>query len=236
MRTKKVFLVWNILLLVMAMTCLVYYDYRGGLWLKGVTSAWFVLLGTVNLVYAWKSGCKKYGFLLLVELSLILAMTADILLGIRFIAGALVFALGHVVCLGAFCVLQRYSRRDLLITLLIGGLALLVVLVLPILQVNQPDMKVLVGVYAVVISCMLGKAVGNLVQVRTAARWLMMIGGALFWFSDLMLALSLFGRGGRTAGLLCMYTYWPGQSILAFSLFHFVNENCPGLAEVKCKE
>ena len=46
---KRSLLRANIALLIGAMACLVCYDIFGGLWLKGVTSSWFVVLGAVNL-------------------------------------------------------------------------------------------------------------------------------------------------------------------------------------------
>lgn len=225
-KTKKIARIGNVVLIILAMACLVYYDVRGGLWLKGVTSGWFVLLGTWNLLYAGRRGCRNFRFLLLIELELILTMTADVMLGIHFMTGTVLFALGHVSCCAAFCVLEKFRRRDLILILLVSGVSLFLVLGLPYIQVEDPVMQAVLVVYAIVISCMLGKGLGNLLAKKSPARWLMAIGGCLFWFSDLMLALNLFGSGGRTASLLCMYTYWPGQSILAHSLYHAVNENC----------
>ena len=60
---KNKFLKLNLLIFIGAMACLIFYDYHGGLWLKGVTSLWFCALGTVNLVYAQKAGMKKRSIL-----------------------------------------------------------------------------------------------------------------------------------------------------------------------------
>lgn len=38
---KKNFFILNLVIFAGAMACLVFYDYHGGLWLKGVTSLWF---------------------------------------------------------------------------------------------------------------------------------------------------------------------------------------------------
>ena len=221
---KKRFRTYNVILLVLAMGCLVYYDCRGGLWLKGVTSAWFAALGAVNLWYGQKRRCGRQRVLGLAELALVLGMAADVLLGIQFLVGVVVFALGHVSYVAAFCAVEKPSRRDLYVALPIGVLSVFLALGTPYIQVEDPALKIMLTAYAVVISCMLGKVVGNLLAERTLSRRLMAIGGALFWFSDLMLALNLFGSGGKAASILCMYTYWPGQSILAHSLFHYVNE------------
>ena len=224
-RTRKTFLFWNILLLTLAMAWLVYYDCTGGLWRKGVASGWFALLGAVNLLYARKIGCKALAFPLLAELALCLTMAADVLLGIQFMVGTAVFALGHLAYFAAFCALEKLDRRDLGITAFIGVVSLILVLGTPLIQVEDPAMQVLLAVYAVVISCMLGKAIGNLRRGPSRTRWLLAIGGGLFWFSDLMLALNMFGSGGHLASTLCLYTYWPGQYLLAHALFHFADEN-----------
>ena len=225
-KTKQIFLVMNIILLLLAMTCLVYYDYQGGLWLKGVTSSWFVMLGFVNLIYSRKMGCKNSHVPLLMVLAMFLGMVADVLLGIQFIVGTVVFALGHVVYSAAFCALKKFTCRDLYIIIPVGAVSLFIVLGTPYIQVEDPAMKLILVCYAVVISCMLGKSISNLLVDRSPSGWLQAIGSSLFWFSDLMLALALFGSGGKAASFLCTYSYWPGQSLLAHSLFHFVNENC----------
>ena len=83
--------------------------------------------------------------------------------------------------------------------------------------------KVLIG-YAIIIAAMLGKALSNYLADKSLTNKLIMIGSAMFWFSDLMLAFNMFGNGGQLAGRLCSFTYWPGQCILAYALYHFVRE------------
>lgn len=222
---KQKFLTSNILLLVLEGACLVYYDFHGGLWLKGVTSAWFVLLGFLNLFYAGKMHCTSFRATLLMVFAMFLGMTADVLLGIAFMVGTAVFALGHILYFFGFCVMQKFHRRDLYAVLPIGAVSLFIVLGTPYIQVEDTTMKLLLIGYAIVISCMLGKSISNLVRKKSTSSWLMAVGSILFWFSDLMLALSIFGSGGKAVSFLCMYSYWPGQSILAHSLFHFINEN-----------
>ena len=85
---KKITLkIVNIILLLCAAACLVCYDIFGGLWLKGVTSSWFVLLGAVNLWAARQLPWKNRRVLILIEAGLFCGMCADVLLGIVFFAG-----------------------------------------------------------------------------------------------------------------------------------------------------
>lgn len=223
-KARKTFLIGNILILICAMICLVCYDLYGGLRLKGTTSFWFVLLGFWNLLYARKQKLKMSRFLLLMELGLCFGMCADVLLGIQFMLGILFFALGHVLYLAAFCTLEKLCRRDVCIILPIAVISLYFVAGTPYIQIGEAFLKKVLLVYAVIIACMLGKAVSNWLADRSISRILIFLGSAMFWFSDLMLAVDLFGRGGRLTWILCSYTYWPAQSILAFSLFHFINE------------
>lgn len=221
---QKAVRVLNYILMVLAMACLVYYINTGGLWLKGVTSSWFVLLGLVNLVFAKRSGVKKMGFLAVLEGALVLCMTADVCLGLNFLLGTAVFALGHVCFFAAFCILEKPRHRDWIPIGIILVISLIAVLGTPYIQIEDPLMRGILVAYAIVISAMLGKAIGNLMAKRSLSRWLFAIGSVMFWFSDLMLALNLFGSGGRLAGLLCMYTYWPGQSLIAHTLYHYAVE------------
>lgn len=96
----------------------------------------------------------------------------------------------------------------------------------PYIQIEDPFIKKLLLGYAVIITCMLGKAVSNFTLDKSISRKLILLGSAMFWFSDLMLAIDMFGEASRLTWVLCSYTYWPAQNILAFSLFHYVNEQC----------
>jgi len=72
---------------------------------------------------------------------------------------------------------------------------------------------------------MLGKSCSIYLERKTLSSLIAFIGCTLFWFSDLMLGLDWFGNGYDIVGQLCIYTYWPAQNILAYSLYHYVNEN-----------
>lgn len=219
---KKTFYILNVFVLICAMICLVCYDLYRGLWLKGVTSSWFVLLGLVNFIYARKMKLKKTRCFLLIELGLFFGMCADVLLGVQFIFGILFFALGHVFYLTGFYSLEKFQRKDVFIIVPIAVVSLFVVTGTPYIRIEDPYIKKMLMGYAVIIACMLGKAISNV--NKSTFRRLILLGSVMFWFSDLMLAINMFGDGGRMTWVLCSYTYWPAQSILAFSLFHFINE------------
>ena len=210
----------NIALLVCALICLLCYDHYRGLWLKGVTSSWFVLLGGVNLWAVRKLPWKQLRFFALMEAGLFCGMWADVLLGVAFFAGIGVFALGHILYLAAFYSLEKPSCRDLWIILPLSLISMFAVVGTPWITVEDPILEKLLLGYAVIIAAMLGKAISNLTQNPTPYRWLLAIGSALFWFSDLILAIDMFGQSSRLTWILCSYTYWPAQNILAHGLFH----------------
>lgn len=210
----------NRILLICAAVCLLCYDHFRGLWLKGFTSSWFVLLGGVNLWAARKADRNRLRFFLLMEAGLFCGMCADVLLGITFLAGVLVFALGHVLYFAAFCHLEKFSLRDLGIIIPLALAAIYVVVGTPWITVEEPLMTKLLLGYAVIISGMLGKAISNLLRSPDPCRWLLAIASLLFWFSDLMLAVNMFGHASRLFWILCSYSYWPAQNLLAHALFH----------------
>ena len=218
---KKITLkIVNIILLLCAAACLVCYDIFGGLWLKGVTSSWFVLLGAVNLWAARQLPWKNRRVLILIEAGLFCGMCADVLLGIVFFAGVGVFALGHVFYLVAFYFLERFRLRDLVMSLPAAAVSIFLVVGTPWIHVEDPVMRAILIVYALIISAMLGKAWSNALSGGGKFRWLIAAGCVLFWFSDLMLAVDMFGRSGRLVWILCSYSYWPAQNILAHALYH----------------
>ena len=214
----------NILLLLCAAVCLVCYDIFGGLWLKGVTSSWFVVLGAVNLRAARQLPRKTLRAFILLEAGLFCGMCADVLLGVVFFAGVGAFALGHILYLAAFCCQEPFRRRDLAFCLPVAAVSFFLILGTPWISVADPVMRPVVLVYALIISAMVGKAVSNLIRQPGTFRWLLAIGSILFWFSDLMLLIDMFGTPSRLTWILCSYTYWPAQNILAHGLYHGTRE------------
>ena len=210
----------NILLLACAAICLVCYDILGGLWLKGVTSGWFVLLGSVNLWAMRNLDRKLRHFGILMVAGLFCGMCADVLLGIAFYAGVGVFALGHILYFLAFCVLEKFRVRDLAITIPLALFSIFLVTGTPWIHVTDPLLQKLVPIYALIIAVMLGKAIGNLIRCPSLFRWILAIGCLMFWVSDLALAVGMFGQSSRLTWVLCSYNYWPGQNILAHALYH----------------
>lgn len=147
-------------------------------------------------------------------------MCADVLLGIVFFAGVGVFALGHVFYLVAFYFLERFRLRDLVMSLPAAAVSIFLVVGTPWIHVEDPVMRAILIVYALIISAMLGKAVSNLVSQSDTFRWLLAIGSIMFWFSDLILLMDMFGTSSRLTWILCSYSYWPTQNILAHALYH----------------
>ncbi len=189
----------------------------GGSDIKAITSAGFVLMGLVNLVFALTRKSNRVRFHIALAAGLVLACLGDILIGLSFVVGASLFALGHICFLVSYCVLDRPRLLDFAVG---GGIFLAAacfVLFAPILHFSEGYMQAVCLVYALIISLMVGKAIGNFVRRRTPVTAVILIGSILFFFSDLMLVFDWFTDAGRVAGLLCMGTYYPAECLLALS-------------------
>jgi uncharacterized membrane protein YhhN len=214
----------NIALLVCAMTCLVCYDIFRGVWLKGFTSSWFMLLGFVNLVFAKKADINNIKPVYFIFTGLFLGMCADVLLALFFELGIAAFALGHVMYLAAFYTLEKPRKTDFLIAVPVALLPVYVITCTPFITIEDKFIKIFLIVYAVIISFMLSKAVSNFIAEKSVARFIIAVSSLLFWFSDLMLAIDMFGTPSRLVWILCSYSYWPAQNLIAHSLFYFTKE------------
>lgn len=234
---KRTFLTLNTILFFCGLFSTVCYDQFGGLWLKGVTSFWFVLIGLVNMIYL-----KKYAaldstkalrsveadsaplkFPAFMMAGLILCFIADIILNITFIPGALIFAVGHICYFAAYCGLLNFRGKDIIPSVIIFICSASLVLFVPIFDFGFPLMQYLILVYALVISLMVGKAIANMRRSRTPLTKLIVVGSCLFFFSDLMLLLCYFAGAPQITDTLCLFTYYPGQYLLAHSLFRYSN-------------
>lgn len=219
---KKIFAVLNVILVVIAVAGCVVYDLKGGLVLKGITSSWFTLLGGVNLVYAFLSRVNNRRFPLLLALGLFVSTLADIALNIEFLTGALIFAVGHVLYFAAYCALQKFRPADLLPIGAVFALSM-VILCLPIFDFGSTLFHGICLMYGLIISFMVGKAAANLRADRSLPVVLLLVGSVMFYVSDLMLVLNYFADAPQITDTLCLYLYFPGQTLLAHTLFHWVN-------------
>jgi len=215
---KKTINILNICLILAILAGDVCYIIFGGLWLKSITSAGFVLLGAVNLIYALKNKNNNKPFLFVMLFGLIFGMAGDIVLNLHFMAGAIVFAVGHVFYIVAYSLLNKIHWKDLIPSALIFIPSVLVITLLPIFDFGGVVMELVCVFYALIISCMVGKAVANLIKERSLFNLIIMIGSCLFFFSDLMLLLDVFAGLGSVVGILCLATYYPAQILLALSL------------------
>ena len=65
---------------------------------------------------------------------------------------------------------------------------------------------------------MVVKSISNIIVKKSLINILLVIGSVLFFVSDFMLLLNVFGNVGEFADILCLATYYPAQCFLAYSL------------------
>jgi len=193
--------------------------------LKCTCSGLFALLGFLNLGYALKEKRSDGKFHAAMTAGLLAAFLGDVLIGYDFIVGAAVFALGHICFVIAYCIRERFNARDIAPSAILFLGALIFLLFCPLLTFDVPVFKAVCIVYALIISVMLGKAIGNFVNDRNIVNGVIAAASALFFFSDLMLVFDWFiGRWSWTDHA-CMGTYYPALCLLAFSMYlRFVKE------------
>ena len=202
---RKKFVMANIVTLALILIFDVWYMFGGGLFAKSIASIMFVGAGIVNYLYCAKN-------------------EVDIILVLNFYLGVAVFALGHVFYFVSYCMLGKINRKDLLCGVGIFTFALSVIQFAPFLDFGSGFMKNVCCAYALIISFMVGKAISNLLEEKNATNITIVVGSILFIISDLMLMLDKFGSIPGT-NYLCLGTYYPGQFILAFSLFKHATIN-----------
>lgn len=193
------------------------------LMLKGLAGVCFVLIAIVNIIYAAINKAKmKFPALMLI--GCVLAMAGDIVIydtaELSFIIGAALFAVAHVFYAAAFYVLCGFRPSDLIVPACVFVPSILFITLAPIFNFGGALMEVVCAVYALILSCMVGKALSNL-RMGTAISAVIAVGSILFFTSDLMLLLNMFGSIHRIPRILCLATYYPAQFLLAFALVPF---------------
>lgn len=221
---KKKFLILNVFFIIVEFILLFTYREIGGVALKGITSGGFVVIGAVNLIYAKISKSIGTAFPALIFAGLFSSMLGDVILNYNFMVGALIFALGHIFYLIAFCVRNKFENRDSIpsMILFIGAAALLTLT--PYFDFGGNLMLGVCIFYSLIISLMAGKAISAFLKDRSTINLVILIGAVLFSFSDVMLVFNVFGGAPRIADTLCLFSYWPGQTVIAFSVYMYIKE------------
>ncbi len=222
--TKTIFMCLNVMLILSIVLGDICYMAFDTLLAKSLTSALFVLLGGVNFIYLIVNKNDNLKFPIIMLVGLTFAMCGDIVLEVEFIVGAALFAIGHLFYFVAYCFLQKFKWVDLLYGAAIFIPAVIFITAIPIFDFGGILMEVVCVIYAIIISCMVGKAISNLVEKRTLQNVLIVIGSILFFFSDLMLLLNIFASLSKVVGVLCLATYYPAEFLLAFSIFIHKNK------------
>lgn len=186
--------------------------------LKCTCSGLFALLGLINLGYALKTGARPARFYIAMAAGLVLAFLGDYLIGYDFIVGAATFAVGHIFFIVAYGFLQKMQALDCIISGILFLACALFLLLCPLLVFEVAIFRVVCIVYALIISTMLGKALGNLVRTKTKTAAVIAFASFLFFFSDLMLVFDRFIGLWSWTDHACMGSYYPALCLLAFSM------------------
>ena len=194
------------------------------LMMKTIASSGFVALCGINLRHGFKakkglrhSGRENFAYIMLAAFTF--CLLADIVLEIEFMYGALIFAVGHVCFLFAYCKLAKVQAKDFLPSIVIFAIAAPIILFVPIFDFGGSLMQMVCLFYALIISLMLGKAISNYRRKPEAATLCILIGSCMFFFSDFMLLFEQFAEVPSIIGSLCVNSYYPAQAVLAHSVY-----------------
>lgn len=193
---------------------------------KYVASSLFVVIAMINFFYAKNHGIRMAYPKWMIG-GLILSFLGDVAIVHFFVLGALFFAMAHLCYFFAYTVLEPLVKRDIRSGILIAVLAILGILLAPNLSFPNPMLRLGWCSYAVLLSLMVGKAVGNYIRHSSHLNRVILVGSMLFFFSDAMLLLKVAGCLAW-ANYACLITYYLAQLILAYSMVLYTAEESHG--------
>lgn len=209
-------------ILAIAAICVVNYIYQSHRFpfkLKCLCSAVFATLAVFNLACFFAVKSENRAFQIAMTAGAVAAFLGDVFIHSDFIKGAAVFAVGHLCFLAAYFLLQNPRPLDFILGGIIFLTAAAVLHLCPILHFNDPQIKFACFAYALIISFMLGKSLGNVILGANALTAVLAAGSALFFISDLMLVFHIFSNGCRWANNACAATYYPAMCLMVLSMF-----------------
>lgn len=210
----------NIIFFILIMTGCIFFINTGKIYVKGLASFSFMMLGLFNLIYFVRIKSKPVLFAAFIFCGLFLALIADVTICYNFIFGAVIFAIGHIYYYLSQCFISKIRAVDLLFTASFFVLAISILLFFPGLNLESINVKFVCIFYSFIISFMAGKAVSNAFELKNLYSILFTIGCILFYFSDVCLVIDLFSDVWDLAGMVCLLTYYPAQFILGFSVYN----------------
>jgi uncharacterized membrane protein YhhN len=165
----------------------------------------------------------KAGYTVGVLVGLLLSLGGDVALMFpsakAFLVGLVLFLLAHVAYAVTFTVFNGFYRGDLVSGAVLLALAVVVYLYL---QPGLGKMKGPVIGYIAVITFMVNRAVSTFfgAAFTPTQAWLITLGAALFWVSDLMLAVDRFRRPFKFHHISLAF-YYGGQLLISLSPAYF---------------
>ncbi len=216
--SKKIQIVNIALILAVVIGGYAYYVLHN-LLVKTVASLLFVILAFINY-----KRTKPTKFSKTMLWGIIFAMLADVALEINFMAGAAVFAVGHILYFISYCYLEKFRLSDIIPAMVLFLVVAAVILFAPVFDFGGPVMQTVCIIYALIIACMLSKAFINYRRKPSTLTLLLFLGSGLFFFSDFMLLFSKFADVSVIFRALCVNNYYPGQAVLSHALL-YTNEN-----------
>ncbi|MGI6072881.1 MAG: lysoplasmalogenase family protein [Lachnospiraceae bacterium] len=216
---NRIVLRLNYILGAVTILCVICYKIVGPIWIKGLASAFFLLTGLINLVFALKSDVENKAFSIIIFTGLFFCFVADIVLELVFIAGAAIFAAGHICFFVAYCKWMKLLLRDIFISLGIFVIAVCILVFVPFFDYGSGTMMAVAVIYSLFLSFLLGKAISNYRSERSGVNLILLIGSALFFFSDTMLLIDTFTAAPKLFLYLCDFIYYPSALFLAHSIY-----------------
>ena len=177
--------------------------------IKITASVFFMLAATVNLIYALKYFPDKKLPSVILTVGVFFAMSADIAINLNFIAGAAIFALGHICYFIAYSLMQKPRPTDFIPAMIIFIPIVLFMMFSPLLDFGS-----------VIICIMTGKAIMNFIRIKNRFNLILALGSVLFLISDIMLLMAYFSKIDFPFSNFCLALYYPGQCLIANGLAH----------------
>lgn len=197
--------------------------------LKIICSSGFALMGIINMIYANKRVTDKK-VLMFMAFGLVFAFLGDVAINPNFILGVIFFALGHVFFVVSYLTYRRFARVDVILSAVLAGFSVTFITNFPYIVFEIQVLKYVVLAYAVIISIMVGKSVGNAAKEKNLFTRMIAVGSILFFISDMMLLLAWFSTiEGRWTSNVCMAAYYPALCLLAGSMvvyMYYDREKC----------
>lgn len=221
---KKLFAILNIFLTCAILAAATFFCINNAVWLKWITGLGVLLLAGANLTYVMLKKRERKWQAIFMASALILAFLGYTLVGFTAVWCMILFALSAVLLFLTQCISEKFNLVDLIYGACVGVFAACLVIFGKLMGFANTGVEILVIMYILIFSMLLGKSFSNLTKSKEASRVLEFVGSLFLFIANFVLLCFEFSNISHYVYIVFVGLFVISQILYALSILLYKNK------------